>query len=89
MQNPNEPQKNAEPAKNIRDKKVLGLMLWQTGLEFGIMLALPLILFVLAGKWLDAKYNQKFFVIIGLFLAIGLSSYMIYKKIKDLKKMLK
>jgi hypothetical protein len=89
MENPENGQKKPDEGKNIRDKKVLGLMLWETGLEFGVMLALPLIIFVYLGKWLDTKYNRHFFVVIGLFPAIGLSCYMIYRKIKDLKRIIK
>ena len=89
MENFAKDEKNNGDAKNIRDKKVLGLLLWETGLEFAVIMAAPLIGFIYLGKWLDSKYHQKFFVILGLFLAIALSSYLVYKKIKDLKKLLK
>ena len=89
MENRNQAQTNSPDSKNIRDKKVLGPMLLETGMEFGVMLALPLLIFISLGKWLDTKYNHHIFVILGLFMAIGLSCYMIYKKIKDLKRIIK
>lgn len=59
------------------------------GLDFALYLFIPLILFIYGGKWLDAKYHHKFFVLIGIFLALGLSWYLIYKKIKEVKDLMK
>ena len=64
-------------------------MLAEMGIEFALILALPLLAFIYAGKWADAKYGTKYFVIIGILLAIALSSYMIYRKIIALKNFLK
>lgn len=59
------------------------------GLEFAAMIALPLLGAIYLGKWLDTRYHQKFFVLIGIFLALGLSSYLIYRKIKEVKDLIK
>ena len=72
-----------------KKKPVSPTFLIEAGLEFAVILALPLGLFVYLGKKLDTKYNTHLFVILGLFLALGLSSYMIYKKINQYKKLLK
>lgn len=69
-------------------KAAVWSQLMEIGLDFALYLAIPLFAFVYAGKWLDSKYNHKFFVIIGIFLALGLSGYLIYKKIKAIKDLM-
>ena len=79
-----------EPSKEQKtNKNAIYLMLFELGIEFALIIALPLIAFIYTGKWLDNKTNHHFFVIIGILLALALSSYMIYRKILDVKKMLK
>lgn len=58
-------------------------------LEFGADIAIPLIIFVLLGKWLETKYNTKLFIIVGIFLALGTSTYIIGKTINKIRKNLK
>ena len=59
------------------------------GLEFAVYIALPLIIFIYLGKWADAKLHTKFLVIIGILLALASSSYLVYKKIKAIKDLMK
>jgi hypothetical protein len=81
MENPEK-----ENQQEIKARKaVMWSQLIEIGLDFALYLAIPLFAFIYAGKWLDTKYNHKFYVIIGIFLALGLSSYLIYKKIKAIK----
>ena len=77
-------EKNNQPAK-----PAIYFMLFELGIEFALIIALPLIVFIYAGKWLDTKTNHHFFVIVGILLALGLSSYMIYRKIVQVRNMLK
>jgi hypothetical protein len=56
------------------------------GLDFALILALPLLGFIYLGRWMDARYETKFFVVLALPLAIIVSSIGIYKQIKKLKK---
>lgn len=79
------------PAPNVPGPKKTDVyyMLFGLGIDFAVILALPLLVFIYAGKWADSKYGTKFFVIIGILLALALSTYMIYKKIDTLRKMLK
>jgi hypothetical protein len=73
-----------------KDKqKVVGLLMFEAGTEFAFLIAAPLIGGVLLGKWLDTKTHHNFFVIIGILLAIVISSMSIYKRIKDYKNLLK
>lgn len=51
--------------------------------DFGASIALPVVTFVLAGRWLDGKYNKGIiFTVIGFILAAGISGRIIYKKAK-------
>lgn len=79
--------------ENEKETKARKAALWsqmmEIGFDFAAYLAVPLLAFIYGGKWLDARYHHKFFVIIGIFLALGLSSYLIYKKIKNIKELMK
>ncbi len=66
-------------------KKNTGVNLVEIGLQFGIIIALPLILFIGLGFWLDKKYGTvPLFIIIGLFLALAISAYGLYKRIREI-----
>lgn len=82
-------QKSQNLEKKEKNNIVLGYMLFEVGIEFAVMIALPLIGGILGGKWLDVKTGHRFYVIVGILGAIALSSFMISKKIMDLKKMMK
>ena len=79
------------PDKNqvTKKKKVVAWLMMEAGTEFAFLIAVPLIAGVFAGKWLDNKYNQHFFVIIGIFAGIAISSISIWKRINDYKNLLK
>jgi hypothetical protein len=49
--------------------------------EFAYLIGVPLVVGILAGKWLDEKYSTHFFVIIGILLALAVSSFGIYRAI--------
>ncbi len=86
MQNSSsQPGKKPETSK----QRKAAMLLIEAGTEFAVIIALPLVGFILLGKWLDAKYQHHFFVVIGILAALALSSYMIYKKIKQIKDLLK
>ncbi len=76
---------NQPPDKN---KKAIGYLMFEAGLEFAFLIAVPLVAFLFLGKWLDAKFNRHFFVIIGIFVGLTVSCFAIYKRINELKKML-
>jgi len=75
------------PEKN--PKKIVGLLMLEAGMEFALLIAVPLIGFLLLGKWLDAKYHHKYFIIIGILLGITISAMSVWKRIKDYRNMLK
>lgn len=84
-----ENQQETQEQKELKARKaVLWHKLIDLGLEFAVYIALPLFVFIYLGKWADGKLHTKFFVIIGIFLALGLSSYLIYKKIKEIKNLM-
>jgi Putative F0F1-ATPase subunit Ca2+/Mg2+ transporter len=75
--------------QEIKDRKAaVWSQLMEIGLDFAAYLAVPLLVFIYAGKWLDARYNHHFFVIIGIFVALALSWYLIFKKIKAIKDLM-
>lgn len=61
------------------------LNLLEIGLQFGLIIAIPLILFIGIGFVLDKKYDTvPLFILLGLFLALVISTFMLYKKIKEI-----
>ena len=51
--------------------------------DFGASIAVPVVVFVLIGQWLDGKYEKgSWFTVIAFVLAAVLSGKMIYKKAK-------
>ena len=59
------------------------------GISFAVIIALPLVAFIYAGKWLDQKYNHHFFVLIGILVALFVSSLGVYRKILEIQKLIK
>ena len=55
--------------------------------DFGASIAVPVILFVLVGQWLDGKYEKTpLFTVIAFILAALVSAKMIYMKSKQYGK---
>jgi hypothetical protein len=70
--------------------KLLNAMSMLTvGIDFALTIAIPLIIAVYFGKKLDDKFGTNYIVIIGLILAIIVSSISISKQIKKLSKLVK
>ncbi len=88
MENSQKEKPDTEKSSKPNQKVILASLL-QTGIEFAIILGLPLYLLIMAGKWLDQKQNTHFFVLIGILLALSISSFAIYKRIKEITRLLK
>lgn len=53
--------------------------------ELGFIIAIPLVAFVIGGQWIDRMAGTKVvFTLLGVLLALVLSTYAIYLKIKKL-----
>ncbi|PIR96222.1 MAG: hypothetical protein COT92_02190 [Candidatus Doudnabacteria bacterium CG10_big_fil_rev_8_21_14_0_10_42_18] len=78
-------QKKTDKSKNFA---LYGLLM-ELGIEFAVMIGFPLYLFIKLGQWADKKQDSGYFVLIGILLALTLSSYMIYKRVKTVKHILK
>ena len=67
----------------LTDNAEAGMRRWQAALRFigvGWYVGLSILGGVLAGLWLDGKFNTKpLFVIIGLVLGIAVAVYSVYK----------
>ena len=73
--------------KKDTDKEYIRLGLRIIG-DFGATLAVPVVLFVLAGQWLDKKYHHSYlFTVLAFILAALTSARMIYKKAKQYDKL--
>ncbi|MBI5411874.1 AtpZ/AtpI family protein [Candidatus Peregrinibacteria bacterium] len=78
--------KNADQ-KERNIKRKVGIDLLQTALEFGVIIGIPLIIFLGIGLLLDKTYHTvPIFIIVGMFVALGISTYALYKKISEILK---
>lgn len=75
--------------KNPGPKLLNAMSMLSVALDFALMIAVPLVAFIFLGRWLDNKYNQKFFVLIGLGLAMVISVMSISKQVKKLSELIK
>lgn len=65
-----------------KDRKYMLLGLKIAG-DFGATIAVPVIIFVLIGQWLDEKYlKSPWFTVGGFVLAVLVSGKIIYRKAK-------
>ncbi len=82
-------EKKPENSEVERKKQQARMMVLNLAMEFGFLIAIPLILFVLAGRWLDNKYQHHFFVVIGIFAALAISTLLIGRRISEIRKRLR
>jgi F0F1-type ATP synthase assembly protein I len=57
--------------------------------DFAVIIAVPLLVFIYLGRWFDKKYSTEYFVVVGILLAILISSLLIYRSLKKITKDLK
>lgn len=50
--------------------------------EFGFFIAIPMVLLVLLGKWLDARYDKHFYVVLGVLAAVFTSFFLVLRSMK-------
>ena len=67
-------------------KRLTWLKTLNIAVEFGFIIVLPLLGFGYLGKYLDQRYHHKFFVLIGVLLALATSSLWFYRAINGLLK---
>lgn len=60
--------------------------MYSVAVDFGMIISLPLVAGVLIGRYLDTKYNTKYFVIIGILSALTISVVGLTKQIIKLKE---
>ncbi len=73
----NNPQKPGQP--KLDRWKMINL-----AMDLGFVIALPLVLFALAGKWLDGRVHNStpWFTLLGIVLAITSTTIWLTKKLK-------
>ena len=70
------------PKKDLTPFAALGLV-WDIGIE----IAVPTVMFGLAGRWLDRRYaTSPLFLILGLFLSLAIVTILIVRKGRDIAK---
>ncbi len=80
---------SSSQSPNKKLQKTPMMQFWAIAGDFAFLIAVPLLIFIYLGKWLDGKYNTNYFVIIGILAALLMSSVSIYKRIKTIAERLK
>jgi hypothetical protein len=78
----NTPKKETKaPETAFTMQKMVGL-----AVEFGFVIALPLVLFGLGGKWLDSHYHtNKVFTLVGILVALVFSVTLLARRINSIR----
>ncbi|OGE86179.1 MAG: hypothetical protein A3J48_00800 [Candidatus Doudnabacteria bacterium RIFCSPHIGHO2_02_FULL_46_11] len=79
---PTKPQKQAKEYFNP-------LSLLGFAFDFAFLIAVPLVVFIFLGRWLDNRGGTEYWVIVGILFALVVSSVGVYKRIKQIEKRLK
>lgn len=79
---------NPKCVDNLQSQKQSDSRYWIFGLrivgEFGGLIAIPVVLFVLAGRWLDGRWGTKpLFIIVGFVVAAVVSGMMVWRRSKE------
>ncbi len=82
-------QKDEKPEVKNSAEHLMKYALVDAGISFAVIIALPLVAFIYVGKWLDQKYNHHFFVLIGILVALFVSSLGVYRKILEIQALVK
>ncbi len=80
MENPKNPQETQKDKKPAFDKwEVVGLA-W----DFGYIIAIPLVVFALAGKWVDKHFHHEtqWVTLIGIVLALVTTTIWLIQRLK-------
>ena len=74
-------QEKTESGKELKNSFSIMALAW----ELGYLIAIPLVALTLGGRFLDKKLGTSpILLLVGVVLAILLSSYMVYKKTIDI-----
>ena len=69
--------------KKSTDRQYM-LLAFKIMADFGATIAVPVVVFVLVGQWLDGRHeNAPWFTVLGFAIAALLSARMIWKKAKE------
>lgn len=80
-------EKNVEKKDATKDEITNNFSMMALAWELGYMIAIPLVALTLGGRFLDKKLGTSpMLLLVGVVLAIILSSYMVYKKMIDIIK---
>lgn len=79
-------QETKEEIAKTEKKKITFLKSLSFALQFGFMIAIPLVIFAGLGKWLSNRYDNQVFLYGGLILALTSSAIWFYQRINSLYK---
>lgn len=77
---------NSHQKDENQHTRKLGVNVLEIGLQFGVIIAVPLVLLICLGLYLDKTFNTiPLFILLGLFTALGISTYGLYRRISEIQ----
>jgi F0F1-type ATP synthase assembly protein I len=73
------------PQENEKESNEKSWSVMRIAWDLGYIIAVPLVLFALLGRYLDKKLGTSpYLLLAGVILAVGLSSWLVYRKTLDI-----
>lgn len=81
--------KQDKEQKETIQKSPFTVNILELGMQFGLIIAIPLLMLIGLGFYLDKKFGTvPLFILIGLFSALAISSTILYVEIKKINETL-
>jgi F0F1-type ATP synthase assembly protein I len=65
----------------MKNNKTDNWSVFSLALELGYIVAIPIVVLALAGRWIDKKLDSApWFLLLGIVISIIISTYLVYKK---------
>lgn len=81
----NNPQEKINKTPEVNNNKTKEFKAWALAGELGYTIAIPIVIFALLGRFADKTLGTSpWLLLLGILISIFASSYLIYRKMKEL-----
>jgi F0F1-type ATP synthase assembly protein I len=76
--------KNPKAETESKNETSNNFKMWSLAWELGYLIALPIIILALLGRFLDKKFiTSPLFLLVGILLALVITGFLVWKKIRS------
>lgn len=74
-------------SNRANEEKAKEFSAWALAFELGYQIAIPLVVFALAGRFADKYFDTSpWLLLLGILISIFVSSFIVYKKVSEILK---